>query len=117
MNVNTYWKVFVEGDESTFPCFSDKLIHVYTGVRHLFCVFRNGSFFDTTDNQLLIFKIPVYWQYVDKVPDGFNIVKSRKCVKPNQDCEFEDEGYCFDAPVNKKCRYCKMSNKYVPYNR
>ena len=114
MGLNVNWKVFVEGVKNTYPYNKNKLIHIYTGENHYLAIFTDRGFI-TQDGIELHFFNPVFWQYVDYLPNKVVKRVETKCTKPNNSCEYEDDGYCFDKPVNMKCQYCKKITEYYAY--
>ena len=119
MELNIYWKVFVEGtdNEDMIPCNQNRLINVYTGEKLYVCKFNGNAFVEEENGLELHFGGPVFWCYVPMLPNMVKKTTVKKCMKTDNHCEYEDDGYCFDKPKNMECEYCKVCSEYYAYNQ
>lgn len=116
MSYNMNWRVAVRGEKHTYPQ-ENRLVLVYTGGNLTPCVFRVQKFIENNKNRRVIdFTEGVFWQYVDKLPTHIKANKVVKCGKKSRDCEFLDDGYCFDKPPELICMYCEYQTDYYAYN-
>ena len=55
----------------------------------------------------------LYYQYIGYIPNGYKAFKTTKCnIDPEYGCEYECDGYCFDAPEDMLCEHCKEVTEY-----
>lgn len=119
MELNIYWKVFIEGtkNEDMIPQNQNRLIHVYTGKNHYLCKFNGIGFVENESGVELHFSGPVFWSYVPILPNTVKTNIIERCMKEDGRCEYEDDGYCWDKPIDMKCEYCKVCTEYYAYNQ
>ena len=109
------WHVFKKDDPNTYPEI-DCPILVYDDVwcEFYICKWNHiiNSFFEPREKLLHTWK-ECYYQYIGYVPNGYKEIKTNKCVLNTEYvCEYEDDGYCFDAPEDAYCPFCKKVIEY-----
>lgn len=118
MEYNTHWKVAVRGEEHTYPM-ENKLVLIYVDSNLTPCIFYNHAFRKINSKQsikVINFNTPIFWQYVDLLPNQIKVHNVVKCGKKTCDCEFIDDGYCFDKPSEIDCGYRRVRTEYYAYN-
>lgn len=103
------WKLYKKDDPSTWPKI-DCPILVYEGRYLDMCTWdRKCNLFVPNNRKMAMFYFGIsecYYQYIDYVPSGYKEVTVLKCgVSPKTNCQYEDDGYCFDCPIEIKCKH------------
>lgn len=115
MERNENWSVYVNSEPMTYPKEVNKLIHLYTGSAHYFCTFT-GKWFKTLDGKLLTLYNPVFWKYIDDLPNKI-VVKylENRCQNPfgSLNCDKYINGECISS---EDCIYKTGYNQYLAYN-
>jgi hypothetical protein len=128
MDLNINWKVIALNDKSTYPTAKNKLIHFYItdGVStytHILGYYKGDKFVDVNCNIIHFTDklgniIPkIFWQYVDYLPNQVVKRSCKKCGKPEDRCEYEDDGYCLAEFGPKKCNKIRYVTEYWAYNK
>ena len=107
------WHVYKKDDPNTWPEI-DCPILVYDDVWCEFhiCKWNHiiSRFFEPREKLLHTWK-ECYYQYIGYVPNGYKAIKTQKCSCKRK-CEYEDDGYCFDAKEGMNCMFCEEVTEY-----
>lgn len=121
MDTNYDWNVYVPNNKRTFPRFESRICVVYATQQMYrnsflkFAYFCNGAF-KSLDGDIIPQDIPLFWRYVERLPDDFKVIRPEKCAKKERDCEFEDDGYCMHNGRKKSCKYRKCVEEFYAVN-
>lgn len=102
------WHVYRKDDPNTWPEI-DCPILVYDEVwcEFYICKWNNDlNRFIEPNKKLLHYWKECYYMYIGYVPNGYKEIKTKKCSCIRK-CEYEDDGYCFGAPEETDCIFCK----------
>lgn len=110
-----HWKLYRKDDPNTWPEI-DCPILIYDDVwcEFYICKWDNNinRFFEPKEKVLHTWK-ECYYAYIGYVPNGYKAFKTTKChLNPEYGCEYEDDGYCFDAQKDVYCPFCKEVTEY-----
>lgn len=110
-----HWKLYRKDDPNTWPEIDCPML-VYDEVWCDFyiCKWNNNiKKFIEPERKIMHYWKECYYQYIGYVPNGYKICETRRCsAYPNKLCEYVDDGYCFDAPEDMSCKFCKKVNEY-----
>lgn len=115
------WHVYRKDDPNTWPKIDcPMLIYVKYGEETEFlhiCIFdkRFKKFYGISSlkNADHAFAFAeCYYQYIGYIPNGYKAIETKKCILCKGTCEYEDDGYCVDAPEDKDCIFCKEVTEY-----
>lgn len=113
---NENWNVYLESDVNTYPKEKDKLIHIWTGEQHFLGYFV-GQWFRTTDGRMISLVKPVFWQYVDELPNKIVVKYTFICMQPFSSCEYNKNDICMkDIEKEKDCPFRNRKPEYFAYN-
>lgn len=121
MNTNYDWKVFVPDKKYTHPEIERRICVVNISSKEnqnpnlFFAEFYDGRF-KTLSGEILSVETPIFWRYLERLPSGFKTISTKKCTKPNRNCEYEDDGYCLCRKKQMKCKYLKQIEEYYSVN-
>lgn len=108
------WYLYKKDDPNTWPEIDCPML-IYKdefNSLHLWKWNNELKKFMTNDTErVLHYCKECYYQYIGYVPDGYKEIKTQKCSCIRK-CEYEDDGYCLDAPEGKDCIFCEEVTEY-----
>lgn len=109
------WHIFRKDDPNTWPKIDCPiLIYDENWCNFYICKWKQDlNKFIEPNRKILHYWNECYYQYIGYVPNGYKVIKTKKCSEyPEMLCEYVDDGYCFDAPDDMSCEFCKEVTEY-----
>lgn len=113
---NLKWNVYLESDSDTHPKEKNKLVHIWTGEQHYLGKFV-GSWFRTTEGRMITIVKPIFWQYVDELPNKVVVKYNFICMQPFSSCKYNKNDICMlDIEKELDCPFRKRKAEYFAFN-
>ena len=108
------WHLYRKDDPNTWPKIDCPIV-VYDDTYCDFYICKwNNEFkkFVEPEKKIVHYWKECYYGYIGYIPNGHKAVKVKKCTLCRGTCEYEDDGYCFDAPEGTSCMFCEEVTEY-----